>query len=448
MSVEFTHDGPGHAAADWAAHPLWESVPPFDLESQETRCTRMVVVAAHPDDETLGAGGLMARAHDLGLPVYVVLLTAGEGSHPTSTTLARRDLATRRLAEVEHALDLLAPSSPLVFLGVPDGQVAAAEAAVTGSLVDLVGDGRSTLVVAPWRRDGHPDHEAAGRAAAVAARRTGARLVEYPLWAWRHLPLDDLPWSMLRRDTLEGGRVERKQAAIRAHASQVAPLSEHPGDEVLLGPAVLEHFLGDREHFVIGTDRTDDALDLLHREQPDPWGVDERWYERRKRDLTLAALPRRRFRSGLEIGCSLGALAADLAPRCSSLLAVDRSERALTSARARLAGHPHVRVEAMDVPTHWPDGDLDLVVASEIGYFLSPAALDGLVTRVSDSLAPDGVVMLCHWRHPVAGWVLDGGDVHDHFADPRLPPVQARYSDRDVEIVVQCADDQWPNPRA
>lgn len=448
MSVDFTHDGPGRSAAEWQEHRAWPQVPPFLLDEPGHVCDRLVVVAAHPDDESLGVGGLIAHAYDLDRSVYVVLLTAGEGSHPGSTTVPPHDLAVRRLNEAQQALDVLAPGSPLVFLGLPDGEVAAAEDGVVGSLVDLLGDGRNAVLVAPWRHDGHPDHEAAGRAAAAAARRTGARLVEYPIWAWRHLDLDDLPWPRLRRLDLDEKLRARKRAAVLEHASQVAPLSDRAGDAVLLGPDVLEHFLTTSEHFLTVTDPTDDALDRLHREQEDPWGVDHRWYERRKRDLTLAALPRARFRRALEIGCSRGALADDLAERCASLLAVDRSEQAVAAARKRLVTHAHVEVAALDVPREWPEGSFDLVVLSETGYFLSPSDLDRLLDRIVASLTPDGVVLLCHWRHHVDGWVLDGPDVHSRFEDPRLPPAQASYQDRDVEIVVRCGSEHWPEPGA
>ena len=126
-------------------------------------------------------------------------------------------------------------------------------------------------------------------------------------------------------------------------------------------------------------------LDRLHQQDDDPWGVDTRWYEERKRALLLAALPRRRFRRGLEVGGSTGALAAVVADRCDRLLVIDGSEHAVALARRRLGRHDHITVEHGSVPEHWPDGDLDLVVVSEVGYFLSAAGLDGLVDRVRGS---------------------------------------------------------------
>jgi len=227
----------------------------------------------------------------------------------------------------------------------------------------------------------------------------------------------------------------------------VLPLSEQAGDEVMLHPGFLAHFHGSVEVYVV-QDGEDAALDDLHRSEPDPWGVDERWYEQRKRDLTLAMLPRSSFVRGLEVGCSTGALARALAGRCEDLLAVDSSPAAVERARDRLSDLEHVRVELQQVPHEWPPGDLDLVVVSEMAYFLSPRELRGLVDRVRQSLTPDGVVVLCHWQHRIDGWVLNGEQVRHAFADDGRLTVQATYRDRDVEIVLLGTADVLPEPTA
>lgn len=82
-------------------------------------------------------------------------------------------------------------------------------------------------------------------------------------------------------------------------------------------------------------------------------------------------------------------------------------------------------------------------MVSEVGYFLSPAALEGLVARVAADLAPGGVVVLAHWRHPVEGWPLDGADVHAAFT--AVLPVAATYADRDVAMLV-LGHDVLPDP--
>jgi LmbE family N-acetylglucosaminyl deacetylase/SAM-dependent methyltransferase len=440
----FTHVGPGTPATGWQARPEWTAGEPLSLAG----VTRLVVVAAHPDDESLGAGGLIATATRLGLPVEIVCATDGEGSHPDSPTRTPEELALVRVHEGRLAAHELGAPDPH-RLGLPDGSVADHHDDLTRRLVELVGDGRGEVIVAPWRHDGHPDHEAAGRAAAAAARRTGADLWEYPVWFWHWGDPADAPWSRLHPFGLDEHATHAKLAAIGAHASQVAPLSDLEGDGILLSADLLAHFVDGPEHYLrtASVDAPDDSLDRLHEEEPDPWGVETRWYEQRKRDLLLAMLPRERFGHALEVGSSTGALAEALSGRSDRVLAVDRSPAALASARARFQFEDHVTVLELDVPHEWPD-DLvcDLVVVSEVGYFLSPAELDVLVQRIAGSLAPDGVLVLCHWRHRVEGWVLEAEDVHRRFEDSGLPPVQATYRDQDVEIRVHAPQTSWPDP--
>jgi SAM-dependent methyltransferase len=159
-------------------------------------------------------------------------------------------------------------------------------------------------------------------------------------------------------------------------------------------------------------------------------------------------LPRERFRRGLEVGCSTGALAEDLAARCDALVALDASASAVAAATARLGPLAHVDVRRAAVPDQWPEGQADLVVVSEVGYFLSPTGLEGLARRIAASLAPDGVVVLCHWRHPVVGWPLDGPSAHASLGAAGLPPVVADYRDRDVEVLVLASPEALPDPHA
>lgn len=264
------------------------------------------------------------------------------------------------------------------------------------------------------------------------------------MWFWHWADPEDAPWDALVALGYDDEAAARKTAAVAAHRSQVAPLSAAPGDEVLLGPELLDHFPGDQEVFLEDA-VTDPTLEDLHVKEVDPWGATRRWYEHRKRDLVLAALPRRRFTRGLELGCSRGELAADLAGRCDALVAVDRSPAAI--ARARTVVPAHVETAVLDVPAQWPAGSFDLVVLSEVGYFLSPVALEHLLGRVAGCLSERGVVVLCHWRHPIDGWVLDGADVHDRVLHTvGLPPLMARYRDDDVEVLVLAERADRPDP--
>jgi SAM-dependent methyltransferase len=149
----------------------------------------------------------------------------------------------------------------------------------------------------------------------------------------------------------------------------------------------------------------------LHRGDDDPWRTRTSWYEARRRALVLAALPHARVGRVLEVGCSVGELTAALAERADRTVAVDVSEAALSTARARCEGLA-VDFERLEVPGQWPLGEYDVVVLSEIGYFLSEGDLVATVERACGSLAPGGALLLVHWRHEVEDWTLDGPAVH------------------------------------
>jgi LmbE family N-acetylglucosaminyl deacetylase len=409
----FRHDGPGTGADTWSGLLADRAVPSLDL-GDATR--RVVVVGAHPDDESLGASGLMHLAAGAGWDVEVVCVTAGEGSHPRSATVDPRQLATIRRAELDSAVRSVARYASIACLDLPDGSVGNHVEEVVDQLVATIGvDGSHTLLCAPWRADGHPDHEAVGRAAAIAAARTDARLLQYPVWLWHWGSEHDLPWSHTRALPLRPEGRGLKRTAIAAHRSQVAPLSAEPGDEVLLTAAMLAHFDRDFEVFVEeDVAAVDDVLERVHRERPDPWSIDSA-YERRKRAVTLACLPDEHYPTALEVGCSIGALAVDLAGRVDRLLALDASPTAVDAARERTKRLGHVDVRLARVPSEWPEGSFDLVSISEVGYFLSPRQLDQVVALALASLSAEGHLLLCHWRHQPVGWPLAGPAVHEAF---------------------------------
>ncbi len=413
---EFHHDRAGTHTTAWDAAVA--GLPVLDLPASRRR---VVVAGAHPDDETLGAGGLLHAVARAGRHVQVVTATAGEGSHPHSPTHRPDVLAALRRDELRAAIGVLAPDADVRCLDLPDGDVAAHEDAVVAALVEAIGtSGHEVVLVAPWRGDGHPDHEAVGRAAALAATRTDALLLEYPVWAWHWGRPGVLP-DEASRLPLTPSDLEAKRTAVAAHASQVGPLSPAPGDEVMLGADLLAHFDRADEVFVRGSAPVeDDALDRVHRDDPDPWQVDS-LYERRKRAVTLASLPRERYADALEVGCSVGALAVDLAGRCDRLLAVDASATAYELARERTAAIDHVDVRRARVPSQWPSGRRDLVCISEVGYFLSPGELAEVVELALGALTPDGHLLLCHWRHQPVGWPLAGPAVHDAFLASGAP---------------------------
>ncbi len=141
-------------------------------------------------------------------------------------------------------------------------------------------------------------------------------------------------------------------------------------------------------------------FERLYQNNPDPWNFSGSEYERQKYDATLDALGARHFRSGLEVGCSIGVLTERLAARCDKLLAVDIVAKAIEAARARCAAYPHVRIEAMQAPRQWPAESFDLIVFSEVLYFLAEPDLSLIAAHATRSLMPGGLVLLVNYTGP------------------------------------------------
>jgi SAM-dependent methyltransferase len=151
----------------------------------------------------------------------------------------------------------------------------------------------------------------------------------------------------------------------------------------------------------------------LFRGNNDPWGFRQRWYEQRKRLVTLAALPRPHYPTNFEPGCANGELSAALAERCDRLLCCDTSAAAANLARTRLSLFDHAEVRQCRLPGDWPVEKYDLIVFSEIGYYLDRQDLTEVIRRISDSLTADGQLLACHWRPPIEGCPLNARQVHD-----------------------------------
>lgn len=382
-----SHD-PSTSADAWLAAPRMHDRPQLDLQG----VGELVVVAPHPDDETLGAGGLIAHCVQLAIPVVVILVTDGNGG----------GLHDRRAAEFATAMTLLGARS--VSLEFPDGQTDTHRTGIREALRWHIGSARDdAMVVSPWRGDGHRDHRVVGEIVAQVAG--GRRLIEYPVWLWHwgspaHA---DVPW-----DRLVALPIDRraKSDALAIYRSQIE--GEHP----VLRSDFLQNFDRDTEYFVLPESALGrDYFESRHQRRRDPWGFETRWYEERKRAMTLASLPSSRFETGLEIGCSIGVLTDALVSRVDSLLAIDVSQAAVDRARERLGGR--ARVERADVLSDFPSGTFELIVLSEVGYYFDAKSLERVLDSVEHALAPGGTVIACHWRHPVTDYPLRGDAVHE-----------------------------------
>jgi LmbE family N-acetylglucosaminyl deacetylase len=191
-----------------------------------------VVVSPHPDDETLAAGGLIAMQRSRRIPVTLLAVTDGEAAYPDGPDLGR----TRRLEQAHAANALGLARECVIHLELRDSAVAESEPALADRIEACINS--DTLLVAPWSRDPHPDHEACGRAAATAASRTGATLISYFFWTWHRFSAECLNGLPLRRLPLSADARSRRASALACHRSQLHRDEGPPIlPEILLAPA-------------------------------------------------------------------------------------------------------------------------------------------------------------------------------------------------------------------
>jgi cyclopropane fatty-acyl-phospholipid synthase-like methyltransferase len=176
-----------------------------------------------------------------------------------------------------------------------------------------------------------------------------------------------------------------------------------------------------------------DHFDALYSANPDPWNFSASPYERAKYTLTLNAMPKPRSRSALEVGCSIGVLTRLLASRCDSLLAIDAAQTPLAEARRRCAGLSGVCFEQLFVPEQWPEGMFDLILLSEVVYYLSREDVGRLAASVTRSLTPDGSVILVHWTGST-DYPLSGDEAVALFIAPMGSGCVVRRADRYAEF--------------
>ncbi len=225
--------GQGTLQAEWEASRWLQALPERPASAVLHDARRLVVVSPHPDDEVLGCAGIMQSAAATGIAVHVISVTDGEACYPDQPLwppLRLRDARRRELASAMRELGL--DATHVTPLGLPDGGVTAREDELTQAVASqlVVGD----VVLAPWVQDGHPDHEAVGRAALAAAEKH-VRVLQYPVWAWHWLDPNAVsaPWSAATRIPMTTAALQRKATAIRTFATQIGDVDGLNCDPIL-----------------------------------------------------------------------------------------------------------------------------------------------------------------------------------------------------------------------
>jgi LmbE family N-acetylglucosaminyl deacetylase len=387
----------------------------------------LIVIAPHPDDELLGAAGLMRRAADEGQAVAVVVVTDGGASDAAVTG---DELARRRGKETQAGLTaLLGKAPPLLYLGCSDG-------ALEANAVDL-GDnsplrrllsglpGASLLVTDP--ADGHPDHKAAfGLAARILTSGLADRLTVMPI----SQRVDGI-FDSNGFDAHPLGKIaEVKARAMACHCSQLESSTGFTLPADVLAQFNATEFIRpvhDRHHAETEPVARAHFEEMFERSS-DPWGYDSVAYEANRFDRTIATLEGRQFENALELGCANGALTARLVEHCASLVATDVSQAALDVARTRLAGSANVTFEQGSLPNEMPNGSFDLIILSDMLYYLGLTGVAALMSKVAERARLDCRIVMTNYLGETSCAL--SGEMAAEIALAHLPGWRRVFADR------------------
>ena len=235
-----------------------------------------LIIAPHPDDETLGCGGIACKKIASGAATRFVFVTDGAASHPGR--LAPQILRAKREAEAREAVARLgATAEHITFLRYPDGEAASHVEAIAADIARLLEKYEPESVFVPHAQDFTADHAAVNAASrkALAADGRPTSVYEYPVWYWYHWPWVGLSGHLpglrravvrqslqtrcglfasraLNRRAYVGDVLERKRAALAAHTSQTKRAgSDHhwPTLDDLSGGDFVRRLLSDYETF-------------------------------------------------------------------------------------------------------------------------------------------------------------------------------------------------------
>jgi LmbE family N-acetylglucosaminyl deacetylase len=225
------------------------------LPFRAPKLSPVLVIAPHPDDETLGCGGTIALFTRASLRVHVAIISDGAASHPTHPLVGPQQIADMRRTEALRATSILGVDPcEVTFLDAPDGKLPTMglllRKKIVSRLASLLLEVDPKAVLLPCRSDGSTEHNAVFRLAKMALQEAGLspRLLEYPVWAWRNPQLLALP-TLLSRNvwSIDISAVSgKKSAAMNSYVSQLLPIP--PDEHAVLPSDFVSEFLHRTEY--------------------------------------------------------------------------------------------------------------------------------------------------------------------------------------------------------
>ncbi|UKT64780.1 bifunctional PIG-L family deacetylase/class I SAM-dependent methyltransferase [Pedobacter mucosus] len=412
---------------------------------------RCLILSPHPDDESLGCGGLIAKLAENNCDIKIILTTDGSKSHPNSQKYPSKLLTELRYKEVKAALKILGVNQDkIIFYNGNDSALPALGETKFNENVERLSTDilsfKPQLILVPYELDPHRDHRATWQMlhqTLLKQTKFKTTIWEYPIWLYQNASIEDLPnlkpGELKHLDITEFS--SQKEQAIFAHVSQTTRLIDDDPEGFMLVSEMIANFTNGKEYFMErsklngGSTLPKNYFESLYTENPDPWDFEKSEYEKEKYQRTISAIPEGRHHSALEIGCSIGVLTQMIAEKCDQLLSIDISEQALETAKNRLKAYQNVEFKVAAIPDQFPEGKRDLIMMSEVGYYLSVEDLNSTISIIEENLNPDGILVLVHWTHFVHDYPLSGDEVHDAFAKSSLAHLKAdRTADYRLDV--------------
>lgn len=400
----------------------------------------MVVLAPHPDDEILGAGGIMARAHAGGNRVGVIVLTDGGRSDPAGCSMTMK---ARRAMECRLGLAaLLGEVPPLMMLKCPDGELDSRypDLADTSALGRFLRDLAPVTVLVTDPDDNHPDHKAAfGLACRIVGMGMAQQLYVLPV-----SQRVDATFSRRGYETiLVGEYVAAKRDAIRNHQSQIT--ASRTG--FALSKAAQESFatveytrpvVNSQANALQPQVVAPSHFDEMFARNSDPWNYQTDPYEAARFARTLSALEDRWYPEAIELGCANGILTTLLASQSGHLIAIDASREALAVAKVRLGAVHNVELRLGHLPQDFPHGSFDLIVLSDFLYYLGFDGCIALAAKISGSAAPGCRIVIANYLGETECALT--GEMAAELMIAHLPDWTLAYQDRCDRLRIDVLD--------